>query len=129
MPEAFEYAIKKDVRNNPIVREVDEARQRELWTSVAIGGLLVIALLFSAWQHFELLRHGYQLEELQRQHAAEEEAGRRLRLEIETLKSPKRIEKLAIERLHLVAPAHEEAVVLERIVPAVPPGKSVIARR
>jgi cell division protein FtsL len=129
MPEAFEYAIKKDVRNNPIVREVDEARQRELWTSVAVGGLLVIALLFSAWQHFELLRHGYQLEELQRQHAAEEETGRRLRLEIETLKSPKRIEKLAIERLHLVAPAHEEAVVLERITPAVPPGKSVIARR
>ena len=24
----FEYAIKKDVRNNPIVREVDEARQQ-----------------------------------------------------------------------------------------------------
>ena len=33
----FEYAIKKDVRNNPIVREVDEARQRELWKSMAIG--------------------------------------------------------------------------------------------
>ena len=30
----FEYAIKKDVRNNPIVREVDEARQRQLWRSV-----------------------------------------------------------------------------------------------
>jgi cell division protein FtsL len=129
MPEAFEYAIRKDVRNNPIVRELDEARQRELWTSVALGGLLVIALLFSAWQHFELLRHGYQLEELQRQRAAEEETGRRLRLEIETLKSPKRIEKLAIERLHLVPPAHDEAVVLERIIPAVPPGKTVIARR
>ena len=27
----FEYAIKKDVRNNPIVREVDEARHRQLW--------------------------------------------------------------------------------------------------
>ena len=24
----FEYAIKKDVRNNPIIREVDEARHR-----------------------------------------------------------------------------------------------------
>jgi cell division protein FtsL len=129
MPEAFEYAIRKDVRNNPIVREVDAARQRELWTSVAIGGLLVIALLFSAWQHFELLRHGYQLEELQRERAAEEETGRRLRLEIETLKSPKRIEKLAIERLHLVPPSHEEAVVLERIVPPAAPAKSVIARR
>jgi hypothetical protein len=27
----FEYAIKKDVRNNPIVREIDEERQRQLW--------------------------------------------------------------------------------------------------
>jgi cell division protein FtsL len=129
MPEPFEYAIRKDVRNNPIVREVDQARQRELWISVGIGGLLVLALLFSAWQHFELLRHGYQVEELQRQRAVEEETGRRLRLEIETLKSPKRIEKLALERLHLVAPSREEAIVLERIVPADPPAKSVVARR
>jgi len=129
MPEPFEYAIRKDVRNNPIVREVDQARLRELWASVGIGGLLVLALLFSAWQHFELLRHGYQLEELQRQRAVEEETGRRLRLEIDTLNSPKRIEKLAIERLHLVAPSRDEAIVLERIVQAAPPAKSVIARR
>ena len=73
--EPFEYAIKKDVRNNPIVREVDEARQRELWKSVGVAGFLVLVLLFSAWQHFELLRHGYQIEELQRERAAEEEVG------------------------------------------------------
>ena len=35
--EAFEYAIRKDVRNNPIVREVDERRQKELWHSIGIG--------------------------------------------------------------------------------------------
>src|SRR5436309_10755728 len=121
MPEPFEYAIRKDVRNNPIVREVDQARQRELWASVGIGGLLVLALLFSAWQHFELLRHGYQTEALQRQRAVEEETGRRLRLEIDTLKSPRRIEALATEQLHLVAPSHDEAIVLQRVVPAVPP--------
>src|SRR5919106_6130704 len=121
MLEAFEYAIRKDVRNNPIVREVDEARQRELWTSVGIGGILVVVLLFSAWQHFELLRHGYQLEELQRQRATEEETGRRLRLEIEALKSPKRIEKLALERLHLVLPSLEDSVVLERVMAPDPP--------
>src|SRR5919108_4733801 len=129
MPEPFEYAIKKDVRNNPIVREVDQDRQRELWKSVAIAGFLVLALLFSAWQHFELLRHGYQIEEMQRERAAEEEAGRRLRLEIETLKSPKRIEALATERLHLVAPSRDDAVVIERVTPAEPPAKSVVARR
>jgi cell division protein FtsL len=127
--ESFEYAIKKDVRNNPIVREVDETRQRELSKSVGIAAFLVLALLFSAWQHFELLRHGYQVEEMQRQRAAEEEAGRRLRLEIETLKSPKRIETLATEQLHLVVPSRDEAIVIERVPPADPPATSVVARR
>ena len=127
--EAFEYAIKKDVRNNLIVREVDEAKQRELWQSVGIAGFLVLVLLFSAWQHFELLRHGYQFEEMQRQRATEEETALRLRLEIETLTSPKRIEALATEQLHLVAPAGDEAIVIERVVPADPPAASVVARR
>jgi cell division protein FtsL len=127
--EAFEYAIKKDVRNNPIVREVDETRQRELSKSVGIAGFLVLALLFSAWQHFELLRHGYETESLQRQRAAEEETGHRLRLEIETLKSPRRIEALAVDQLHLVSPSREEAIVLQRVLPAEPPAKSIVARR
>jgi cell division protein FtsL len=127
--EPFEYAIRKDVRNNPIVREVDETRQRELWKSASLAGFLVIVLLFSAWQHFEILRHGYQIEEINRERAAEEEVGRQLRLEIDTLKSPQRIEKLATERLHLVAPSSEEAVVIERVQPADPPAKSVIAER
>ena len=127
--ESFEYAIKKDVRNNPIVREVDEARQRELWKSVGIAGVLVLVLLVSAWQHFELLRHGYQVEELQRQRVAEEDIARRLRLEIDTLKSPKRIESLATQQLHLVTPSRDEAIVIERVVPAEPPAASVVARR
>ena len=127
--EPFEYAIKKDVRNNPIVREVDEAKQRELWQSVGIAGFLVLVLLFSAWQHFELLRHGYQVEEIKRQRSAEEETARRLRLEIETLRSPKRIEALATAQLHLVAPSRDEAIVIERVIPADPPAASVVARR
>lgn len=127
--ESFEYAIKKDVRNNPIVREVDEARQRDLWKSVAVAVCLVLAFLFSAWQHFELLRHGYQVEELERQKAAEDDIGRRLRLEIDTLRSPKRIETLATERLHLVAPSRDEAIVIERVQSADPPAKSIVALR
>src|SRR3989442_4764242 len=129
MMESFEYAIKKDVRNNPIVREIDRARQRELWKSVGIAGFLVLVLLFSAWQHFELLRHGYKVEQMQSERAAEEDAARHLRLEIETLKSPKRIEALATEKLHLVTPARDEAIVIERVMPADPPAKSVVARR
>ncbi len=129
MAEPFEYAIKKDVRNNPIVREVDEARHRELWKSVALAAFLVVVLLFSAWQHFELLRHGYRVEQMQRERAAEEEAARQQRLAIDTLRSPKRIEALATRRLRLVAPSKDEAIVIERVVPSEPPSSSVVARR
>ena len=129
MAEPFEYAIKKDVRNNPIVREVDEARHRELWKSVALAAFLVVVLLFSAWQHFELLRHGYRVEQMQRERAAEEEAARQLRLHIDTLRAPQRIEALATRRLRLVAPAKDEAIIIERVVPSEPPSSSVVARR
>ena len=125
----FEYAIKKDVRNNPIVREIDEARQRQLWQSVAIGGALVIVLLFSAWQHFQLVRHGYEMERMLQERAAEEEINRRLRLEVETLRAPKRIEEIATKELHLVAPSREQAIVIERVTPAPPPEKSIVAAR
>ena len=127
--ETFEYAIKKDVRNNPIVREVDEERHRDMWRSVTLGVFLVAVLLFSAWQHFELLRHGYRLEQMQRDRASENDINRHLRLEMETLRAPQRIEKLATERLGMVAPAEGESVVLERVAPNEPPAKSVVASR
>jgi cell division protein FtsL len=128
-PDSFEYAIKKDVRNNPIVREMDRERQRDMFRSVAIGIFLVSVLLFSAWQHFELLRHGYRLEQMQKERAAEEEINRHLRLEIETLRSPARIERLATSRLHMVAPGPDDATVIERVLPSTPPPRSVVARR
>lgn len=127
--DTFEYAIKKDVRNNPIVREVDRDRHREMLRSVAVGVFLVGVLLFSAWQHFELLRHGYRLEEMQKERAAETEINRHLRLEIETLRSPARIERLAIDRLQMVSPGPGDASVIERVLPAAAPPRSVVAQR
>jgi hypothetical protein len=129
MAEPFEYAIKKDVRNNPIVREVDEARQRELWRSVGIAGFLVVVLLFSAWQRMELTRHGYAIEELQKRRAEADEKGRHLRLEIEAERSLQDIERRATEELRLVAPKQDEAFVIERVRPAAPPARTVVARR
>jgi cell division protein FtsL len=127
--DTFEYAIKKDIRNNPIVREVDRERHREMWRTVAVGVFLVSVLLFWAWQHFELLRNGYQYEEMQREHAAETEINRHLQLEIDTLRSPVRIERLALGRLRMVAPTAEDASVIERVLPTPAPPTSALARR
>ncbi len=128
-PSDFEYAIKKDVRNNPIIRELDAMRQRQLWRSAAIGGLLVIVLLFSALQHFELVRYGYQIEKLQRVRLAEEETNRHLKIEIESLRAPRLIEDRAKRELRMVEPAPEEAIIIERVVPSERPPKAVVASR
>jgi cell division protein FtsL len=127
--EAFEYAIKKDIRNNPIVREVDEARLREMLRWTGIGVFVAAIFVYSAWQHLELVRYGYRIEQMQQQRAAEEKVNRHLKLNIQTLSRPDRIEQLASRRLKLVQPAVEDTFILERVVPSEPPARSVVAAR
>jgi cell division protein FtsL len=52
-----------------------------------------------------------------------------LRLEIEALRSPARIERVATEQLYLIAPARDQAIVIERVTPAAAPDKSIVAAR
>ena len=125
----FEHVIRQDVHNNPIVREVDHARQRELWRSVVVGVVLVAVLLFSAWQHFKLLQHGYRIEQMQQERAEEAKANRHLRLEIETLRSLSRIERIATDELNLVEPTSDEAIVIRRVTPSPVPDRTVVASR
>jgi hypothetical protein len=107
--ESFEWAIKKDVRNNPIVREVDLERHRDMWRSVGFSACLVVAvLLFAAWQQVVLQQYGYRMEQL------------------ETLRSPAFVEKRAMHSLHML---EADATVIERVVEAPAPPKSVVAQR
>jgi cell division protein FtsL len=127
--DASDYAISKDIRNNQIVREIDHSRRRELWRWTAIGTVIVALLVYSAWQHFELLRHGYRVEQMERARKQEVEINRHLQLQLQTLRAPQRIAKIAIDQLHMVEPGAADAVVLERAVPIDPPARSVVARR
>ena len=129
MAETFEYAIKKDVRNNPIVREVDLERHRDMWRSVGFSVLLVVVLLFAAWQQFELKRYGYRMEETQKVIDEEGVTTRRLRLELETLRSPALVEWEAKTRLHMVEPGPGESTVIERVFETAAPPASVVAQR
>jgi cell division protein FtsL len=108
---------------------VDQARLREMLRSTVIGVFVVVIVLYSAWQHFELVRYGYRIEQMQQQRAAEEKVNRHLKLNIQTLSRPDRIEQLASRRLKLVQPAADDTFILERVVPAEPPARSVVAAR
>jgi hypothetical protein len=41
----LEFAIKQDIRNNPVVREVDTEQKREFLRLLAWAGIMVLMLL------------------------------------------------------------------------------------
>jgi cell division protein FtsL len=120
--------VPKDVQNHP-VRELDRVRQRELWWWVLGGAVCVGGLLLLVWQHFQWTQLGYDLDTKRQEAAVTEAEARHLRVELETLSSPLRIERIATTRLHMVAPTLTEAVVLERIREAAAPVRTLVARR
>jgi hypothetical protein len=126
--EAFEYAIKKDVRNNPIMREVDLERHREMWRSVGVGMFLVAALVFFVWRQSEVLSHTRRLSDLEADTVAQNQRNEQLTLELESLQSLTRIDEQA-RHLGMLAPGPDDQSVIERVMANQPPAKSVLARR
>jgi cell division protein FtsL len=109
-----EYAIKKDIRNNPIVREIDWQQKQEFLRTVCLTGFIVVMLLFWACQHFEIVNSGYALSSLRKEQATEDALNRQLRLEVERLRAPGRIELIAVQQLHMAAPGSSHTLVIER---------------
>lgn len=122
-----EYAIKKDVRNNPIVREADAQQRQEFIRTAAVWSLIVGMTLFAAWQHSQVLKNGYEIEQLQHAWVREEILNRQLRLTIETLRAPQRIEEIATSQLHMVVPPAGSTLVIERVAPSTA-DKAIVAR-
>lgn len=123
-----EYAIKKDIKNNPIVREVDWQQKQEFLRTLGLGAFIVGMLLFWGWPHLALVSNGYQLSRLRQQLDVEEELNRKLRLEIETMRAPQRIEARATKELNMSAPGSERTLVLERAT-AQAPSRSIVATK
>jgi cell division protein FtsL len=123
----LEYAIKSDIRNNPVVRETDARERREFRRIVLLASLAVGLVLFSAWQHFETLRYGYNIEQLRQDREYEETVNRQLRLNVETLRAPQRLEERARRELGLVAPTAADTLIIERTY-LVAPASGIVAR-
>lgn len=125
----FEYAIRRDVRNSAVVRTVDHDRHRALWASVGVGAVLLAVLLATAVLYYQFIAVGYGLDDVKEEIKAEQQIERQLRLEITTLQSPRRLERLATRELRLVAPAGDRAIVVERITTSPPPPQGIVASR
>jgi len=109
-----EYAIRKDIRNNPVVREVDAQQKREFIRSLLLGTTVVGALLFSAWQHQRMVQIGRDMERLRSERAAEDDLNRKLQLNLATKLAPQLLDARARKELHLIEPSTKDIVVIER---------------
>ena len=127
--ESFEWAIKKDVRNNPIVREVDLERHRNMWRSAGFSVFFVVVVLFTVWRQLEVQQYGYDMGNTQQDLEKEQIINRQLRLEIAMLEAPQRVAKQAIERLHMVEPRPGDSTVIERVIAPATLPRSVVAQR
>jgi cell division protein FtsL len=72
----------------------------------ALAVLLAAALgVFHVWSRTQVVAAGYELGELQKAHLALTSEHDRLRIEVETLRSPAALEKVARTRLGMAPPA------------------------
>lgn len=108
-----EYAIKKDIRNNPIVREVDLEHKRQLIRTVFVAAAVVAMLLFWVWQRFGMVETGYDNSVLRAQLALETALNRQLQLEVHMLLAPQLIENEATDQLHMVSPTSSSTLILD----------------
>ena len=64
------------------------------------------------WSNFERTQIGYDLSQLKKEEMRLEEINQKLKLELATLKSPRNLERLAIQELGLSPPKPEQIVLL-----------------
>jgi cell division protein FtsL len=107
------YQITRRVANEQLVRQVDRERNRQLLMVAVTGLLLAGAVLAYGWQHFEMIRNGYRLEEQRREREYLIQIQRQLSLEKASLASPDRIETIATRELGMVVPSRDQFVVIE----------------
>jgi len=123
------FALSPALPPQKVVLQVDASRQIDYRRWLLLGLLLLAAALFNGSQRSAPLTRGYRIEQVQLLRDQEEERGRRLRAEIETLRSPALIERLAREQLRMVLPGSDDQIVLFLVVPPQPPPSSVVASR
>lgn len=103
------YFLKR-IDNSRLRREIDPEKRRECYSLLGLGVLVFLFMLLFAWQHFQCVRYGYQIEQLKSSSAALRESNHQLRLEQAALADPQRIDTLARTELGLAAPAPRQVI-------------------
>lgn len=95
----MEIYFVQQIDNSRVVRVADPRRRREQRMMLAVLGAMLALLFAYAWQRFEMVRLGYQMEAVRQQTVNLEQWNRGLELQQAALRSPDRLYTLAEGKL------------------------------
>jgi cell division protein FtsL len=99
-----EFRTVKRIDNSRLVRHVEPAKQKNLYKTAGLGGVVALFFLFYIFQHFKCIDLSFQLEDLKLQQARAAALNSELKLEIANLRDPMRIDVIARKQLGLTEP-------------------------
>ena len=74
--------------------------------------LLILSALFFVWSRIQVIQLGYEISSVLKEGRSLVEGNKQLRIEIATLKSYARIERIAVEQLNMSKPKPDQVIVI-----------------
>jgi len=101
---ATQFHTVKRIDNSRLVRNVQPVRLRSFYRTAGLGTLIAAFLMMYIYQHFRCIDLSFQLEDLKAKQSLSSSLNSELRLEIEGLRDPRRIDVIARRQLGLTQP-------------------------
>jgi cell division protein FtsL len=101
---ATQFHTVKRIDNSRLVRNVQPVRFRSFYRTAGLGALIAACLMMYIYQHFRCIDLSFQLEDLKAKQSLSSSLNSELRLEIEGLRDPQRIDVIARRQLGLTQP-------------------------
>src|SRR5467141_663236 len=99
-----EFHTVKRIDNTRLVRHVEPVKLRNLYRTVALGGIVAMFFMLYIYQHFRCIDLSFQLEDLKAKQTQAASLNSELKLEIASLRNPMRIDVIAHRQLGLTQP-------------------------
>jgi len=101
---ATQFHTVKRIDNSRLVRNVEPVRLRSYYRTAGLGAIVAACLMMYIYQHFRCIDLSFQLEDLKVKQTQSMALNSELRLEIEGLRDPRRIDVIARRQLGLTQP-------------------------
>jgi cell division protein FtsL len=103
-PAMVEFYTVKRIDNSRLVRYVEPVKTRNLYKTVALGSVVAAFCMMYVYQHFRYIDMGLQLEDLKSKTQQAKVLNSQLKLDIASLRDPRRIDLIARGKLGLTQP-------------------------